>query len=142
MHLLGAVSGCILRAMDLVIANARLRHAPGLHHVGLEDAYYPFGRHNMLEVAFLAAHLLGAVTDTGLDRLFDAVTTSAARVMGIEGHVLEVGGNADLVVLAGSTVRQALAAHAPPAYVIHGGTLVAESTAATTIHRSEDTGIG
>lgn len=108
----------------------------------LEDAYYPFGRHNMLEVAFLAAHLLGAVTDTGLDRLFDAVTTSAARVMGIEGHVLEVGGNADLVVLAGSTVRQALAAHAPPAYVIHGGTLVAESTAATTIHRSEDTGIG
>jgi hypothetical protein len=25
----------------------------------VEDAYYPFGRGNMLEVAFLAAHALG-----------------------------------------------------------------------------------
>jgi cytosine deaminase len=28
----------------------------------IEDAYYPFGRHNMLEVAFLAAHTLGFLT--------------------------------------------------------------------------------
>ena len=26
----------------------------------IEDAYYPFGRHNMVEIAFLAAHALEA----------------------------------------------------------------------------------
>ena len=93
----------------------------------IEDAYYPFGRHSMLEVAFLAAHLLSAVSDDALDLLYDSVTTTAARVLGIEGHRLEVGGNADLVVLDGSTVREVLARHSPPRYVVHGGRLVAET---------------
>lgn len=101
----------------------------------LEDAYYPFGRHNMLEVGFLAAHLLGAMSDSALDRIYDSITTTAARVLGVAGHVLEPGGNADLVVLEGSTVRHALARHAPPAYVVHNGVLVAETTTSTTLNR-------
>jgi cytosine/adenosine deaminase-related metal-dependent hydrolase len=48
----------------------------------IEDAYYPFGRHNLLEVAFLAAHLLNARSDTELDRLYDMITLDAARVIG------------------------------------------------------------
>jgi cytosine deaminase len=94
-----------------------------------EDAYYPFGRQNMLEVVFLAAHLLNATVSPRLDALLDTVTTTAARVMGIDGHGLEPGCQADLVVLDGSTVREAVARHAPPRYVIAGGRVVAENTA-------------
>ena len=64
----------------------------------IEDAYYPFGRHNMVEIAFLAAHALEAFDAAGLDLVYDAVTTTAADVLGVPGHRLEPGGNADLVV--------------------------------------------
>ena len=64
----------------------------------IEDAYYPFGRHNMLEVAFLAAHVLGFLSGPDQLRLLDLVTERAARVLGIEGHGIAVGNRADLCV--------------------------------------------
>jgi cytosine deaminase len=100
----------------------------------IEDAYYPFGRNNMLEVAFLAAHALEAVSEPAMDRIYDMVTTVAADVLGVEGHGLHAGAPADLVVLDGSSVREALTRHSPPRYVIAGGRLVAESTTTTTYH--------
>ena len=103
----------------------------------IEDAYYPFGRHNLLEVAFLAAHALEAVDTAGIDLVYDAVTTTAARVLGVDGHRLEVGGNADLVVHHHATLREVLAHHAAPAYVVASGRLVASSTSATTFHLDE-----
>lgn len=93
----------------------------------MADAYYPFGRHNMLEVAFLAAHILGLTTAAGLDKLFDMITTQAADVMRIEGHRLEVGAEANIVVLDGRDVREVLTRHGPPRFVISAGRLVARS---------------
>ncbi|MEV0972890.1 amidohydrolase family protein [Microtetraspora glauca] len=100
----------------------------------IEDAYYPFGRHSMPEVAFLAAHLLDARTDPELERLFDMVTVDAARVLGRPAHRLEPGAPADLVVLDGRSVREVLARHSPPGHVITGGRIVATTTSATTFH--------
>lgn len=100
----------------------------------IEDAYYPFGRHNMTEVAFLAAHALEAVDAAGIDLVYDAVTTTAARVLGVTGHVLEEGGRADLVVHRHPTLREVLAHHEAPAYVVASGRLVATSTQSTTFH--------
>lgn len=103
----------------------------------IEDAYYPFGRHNMAEIAFLAAHALEAVDTAGIDLVYDAVTTTAARVLGVTGHLLEVGGNADLVVHHHPTLREVLVHHEAPAYVVASGRLVAESTRSTTFHLGE-----
>jgi cytosine/creatinine deaminase len=100
----------------------------------IEDAYYPFGRHNMAEVAFLAAHTLGARDTAGIDLVYDAVTTTAATVLGVTGHRLEVGGNADLVVHHHASLRQVLSHHEAPAYVVASGRLVASSTSTTTFH--------
>jgi cytosine deaminase len=97
----------------------------------IEDAYYPFGRHNMLEVAFLAAHALQAVDAAGLDLVYDAVTTTAATVLGLSGHRLELGGNADLVVHGYAGLREVLARHEPPRHVIASGALVAGTTSTT-----------
>jgi cytosine/creatinine deaminase len=100
----------------------------------IEDAYYPFGRHNMLEIAFLAAHALEAVDSAGIDLVYDAVSTTAAAVLGVTGHRLEVGGNADLVVHREANLRRVLAEHAAPAYVVASGRLVASSTSSSTFH--------
>ena len=75
----------------------------------------------MVEVAFLAAHALGAFDRPGLDLVYDAVTTTAARVLGVPGHRLEPGGNADLVVHHHADLREVLAHHAPPAHVVASG---------------------
>ncbi|MFD1936287.1 amidohydrolase family protein [Nonomuraea mangrovi] len=97
----------------------------------IEDAYYPFGRHNLLEVAFLAAHLLDARADADLDRLYDMVTVDAARVLGRRDHRLVPGAPADLVVLEGRTVRECLTLHAPPRHVVVGGRVVASTSTST-----------
>ncbi len=49
----------------------------------ISDAYYPFGRNNMLEVAFLASHLLWMTTAAEMETLYDMVTTRAAQAMGL-----------------------------------------------------------
>ena len=101
-----------------------------LYHAGVNvalgqddiaDAYYPFGRNNMLEVAFLAVHLLWMTTFEGMEMIYDMITTNAARAMGIKNHVLKEGGNADLVVLNAEDVYHAIWEHEAPAYVIRGG---------------------
>ncbi|MFN8192782.1 MAG: amidohydrolase family protein [Nocardioidaceae bacterium] len=100
----------------------------------IEDAYYPFGRHHMLEVAFLAAHALNAVDTAGQELVYDAVTTTAARVLGVAGHRLEVGGSADLVVHRERTLRGVLTQHEAPALVVASGRVVASSTSTTELH--------
>ncbi len=87
----------------------------------ISDAYYPFGRNNMLEVAFLAAHLLWMTTVEEMNMLYDLITSRAARALGISGHELKEGGNADLVVLQEENVVEALRSHAAPRYLIRNG---------------------
>ncbi len=87
----------------------------------ISDAYYPYGRNNMLEVAFLASHLLWMTTLADMNVLYDLITTSAARVLGMNGHELVEGGNADLVVLSADSVLEALRTHEAPTCVIRKG---------------------
>ncbi len=106
-----------LRVRDLVAAGVDV----ALGQDDIADAYYPFGRCNMLEVAFLAVHLLWMTSFADMEIIYDMITTSAARVLGIGGHKLEVGGNADLVVLEAGDVYHAIWDHTPPKYVIRNG---------------------
>ena len=90
----------------------------------ISDAYYPFGRNNMLEVAFLAAHLLWMTTEEDMERLYDMITVEAARAMGLSDLRLEVGAPADLVVLDAPSVLEALRDHGAPVCVIRNGKVV------------------
>ena len=87
----------------------------------ISDSYYPFGRNNMLEVAFLAAHLLWMTTNRELETLYNLITMNAAHAMNINHHSLKVGNPANLVVLAAPNVLEALREHAAPLHVISYG---------------------
>ena len=93
----------------------------------ISDAYYPYGQNNMLEVAFLASHLLWMTTKVDMDCLYDMITTSAAKAMGLATHKLEVGSTASLVVLDVPTTIESLRFHRAPKYVINHGRIIAES---------------
>jgi cytosine deaminase len=96
----------------------------------IEDAYYPFGRHNLLEVAFLAAHLLDMRSTPQQEVLVDLVTTSAARVLGLTHVGLRRGARADLLVHAAPRTVDLLARHEPPRAVVRGGRVLAGSVTA------------
>jgi cytosine deaminase len=93
----------------------------------IEDAYYPFGRHSLLEVAFLAAHLLDMRSAPQLEVLVDLVTTSAARVLGLAHYGLREGGPADLLVHDATRTVDLLARHEPPRVVMRRGQVLAQS---------------
>jgi cytosine deaminase len=119
---LGLVSDPHTGSVALPVERALARGvAVALGQDDIEDAYYPFGRHNLLEVAFLAAHLLDMRSAPQLETLVDLVTTSAARVLGLPAYGLREGGPADLLVHDATRTVDLLARHAPPRVVIRGG---------------------
>lgn len=105
------------RVKDLLAAGVPV----ALGQDDIQDAYYPFGENNMLQIAFLASHLLRMLTFDDMELLYDMITTTAARVLGMENHALKVGGNADLVVLDAPDVYEAIWYHRAPVYVIKDG---------------------
>jgi len=90
----------------------------------ISDAYYPYGRNNMLEVAFLSSHILWMTTSEDMEKLYDMITVDAAKAMGIKNFGLKEGNDAHLVILKEENVLEALRNHDEPAYVISHGKLV------------------
>lgn len=98
----------------------------------IEDAYYPWGRHNMLEVAFLSGHLLGFRSNEQQRLLLEMITTRAAATLGIANHGLAVDNRADFCLHSSERVVDLLREHAPPLAVYRRGVLVAETDAPVT----------
>jgi cytosine/creatinine deaminase len=90
----------------------------------ISDAYYPYGRNNQLEVAFLASHLLWFTAASEMETLYDMITVRAGQAMGVKDFALKVGSPANLVVLQEPSVLEAFRTHAAPQYVISHGKLV------------------
>jgi len=90
----------------------------------VNDAYYPYGRCNMLEVAFLASHLLWMMSRQDREIIYDMITSNAAKVLGIQDQSIAVGGPANLLVLQATNLREAFAYHSEPAFIVRNGTVV------------------
>lgn len=90
----------------------------------ISDAYYPYGRNNMLEVAFLNSHLLWMTTQEDMETLYDMITVNAAQCMNVKNFEIKVGNVANIVVLGEKNVNEALRTHREPLHVISHGKLV------------------
>ena len=90
----------------------------------ISDAYYVFGRNNMIEVVFLAAHLLWMMSRSEIATLYDMVTTNAAKAIRLDRYGLSPGSAANLVVLAQPDLIDVVRFHAEPLHVISHGKLL------------------
>jgi len=90
----------------------------------VSDAYYPYGRNSMLEVAFLNSHLLWMTTTADMEVLYDMISVDAARSMGVGDFGLEVGKTANLVVLQDDSVVEAFRNHREVKHLVSHGSLV------------------
>ena len=116
-----------LKALELF----DMGQAVGIGHDDIEDPYYPWGRYNMLEIAYLAAHILGANTRPRMEDLFDMITTRASRAISATPHEIKAGEVANLLIHSHEDVHEVLNNHLPPRVVISGGKVVSRSTQTT-----------
>jgi cytosine deaminase len=90
----------------------------------VDDAYYPYGRCNLLEVAFLASHLLWMMSQQDRKTIYDMITRNAARILRIDGYGLRVGNPAHVIELNAKDLKQAYAYHSEPRHIIRNGRLL------------------
>jgi cytosine/creatinine deaminase len=94
----------------------------------VNDAYYPFGRCNMLEVAFVCAHTLWMMSPAHQALLYDMITVNPAEIIGLPHHRLALGNPANFVILQEKSLREALTTHADPRFVVRDGQVRCEAT--------------
>jgi cytosine deaminase len=90
----------------------------------VDDAYYPYGRCNLLEVAFLASHLLWMMSKQDREMIYDMITANAARILRIGSYGLHVGNPARIIELNAKDLKQAYTYHSEPRHIIRNGRLL------------------
>jgi cytosine deaminase len=93
----------------------------------IDDPYYPFGRGDMLELAFVMCHAAHLGSPAELESAYDMISCNPAKGMRLASYGVEEGDSADLVLLNAHTVHEALRLQAGCAVVIKRGNIVARS---------------
>ncbi|WP_022731604.1 amidohydrolase family protein [Thalassospira lucentensis] len=112
------------------LRNAGLTVAFG--HDCVMDPWYSMGSGDMLEVASMGLHVAQMTSRDDIRACFNAVTTEPAKIMGIEGYGIEVGNNADFVVLQARDTIEAIRIRTNRLFVIRRGKIIAETPMAQT----------
>ena len=81
--------------------------------------------------AHMGLHVAQMTGQEAMRQCFDAVTTTPARILGLEGYGIAPGGRADLVLLQAGDVVEALRLRATRLAVVRAGRVVARTPAAT-----------
>lgn len=102
-------------------------------HDCVMDPWYSMGSGDMLEVAAMGLHACQMTSRVQMRQCFEAVTTHAAKVMGLERYGVAVGCNANLLVLQATDPIEALRLRANRLFVIREGKVIAQTPAAKTM---------
>ncbi len=104
-------------------------------HDCVMDPWYSLGSGDMLEVAHMGLHVAQMTSQAAMRQCFEAVTTTPARILGLEGYGLAPGCHADFVLLQARDVVEAIRVRATRLAVVRRGELIASSVPATsTLH--------
>ncbi|MBI4277466.1 MAG: amidohydrolase family protein [Armatimonadetes bacterium] len=99
----------------------------------VSDGFCPFGRGDMLEIAFLAAHAAHLTSRRDLDYALRGVTEAPARVWGLRDYGVRPGVRADLMCFRAASWEEALRLQNPPELVFFKGRPVARSAVTTVV---------
>ena len=113
----------VTRVQQLLDAGANVCSAQD----DVNDPFYPFGKMDQLEVAFMAAHVCQMTMPGQLDQALDLVTYNAAKAMGIKDYGLDIGCRADIVIHEAESVKETLRMRLERPYVIKSGHIVSEN---------------
>ena len=92
---------------------------------GIRDTWGPYGNGDMLERAMFVGLRNNFRRDDELRLALEVCTTEGAKVMGIDDYGLAEGSVADLVILPGETVAEAIVSRSHKRRVVKRGSIVA-----------------
>lgn len=92
---------------------------------GIRDFWSPYGNGDMLERAAFLGMRNDLDRDWEIARAVDVVTFGGAKALALAGYGLEIGDKADMVLVEGETLAEAVVSHRPRPLVIKGGKVVA-----------------
>ena len=93
-------------------------------HDCVMDPWYGMGSADMLEAAHMGLHVAQMTSQAGMRACFDAVTTTPARILGLEGYGIAPGCRADFVLLQARDPVEAIRLRATRLAVVRGGRVV------------------
>ena len=97
------------------------------------DPWYSLSGADMLDVAHMGLHVAQMTSRAAMRACFEAVTTNAAAVMGLEGYGLRVGAHGDLVVLQARDAIEAIRLRPPRLFVVRRGQVIATTPPRLTV---------
>lgn len=95
------------------------------------DPWYSLGSGDMLEVASMGLHVAQMTSQAAMRQCFEAVTTSPAKIMQLDGYGLAPGCWADFVLLQAQDPVEAIRLRATRLQVYKRGKLLAQTPANT-----------
>jgi cytosine/creatinine deaminase len=93
----------------------------------IDNWFYPFGRNDLLEVAQFMAHNGQFVWNGEVERVLPMITTTPARVLGLDDYGLQIGAAANILVLDAADWHEAIQFQADKRFVILRGNLAAQT---------------
>ncbi len=96
------------------------------------DPWYALGNADMLDVAHMGLHVAQMTGPAAMQQCFDAVTSTPAKILGLEGYGLAAGCQADFVLLQARDPIEAIRLRATRLAVVRRGRIVARTPAAIT----------
>ena len=97
-------------------------------HDCVMDPWYSFGSGDMLEVASMGLHVAQMTSQAGVKQCFEAVTSSPAAILGLEGYGIAPGCKADFVLLQAKDAIDAIRLRATRLAVIKSGKIISQSS--------------
>lgn len=92
---------------------------------GIQDAWNPLQRPDMLERAYIMCFRNGLRRDDDIENVLQTITYDNASVVGAENYGLDVGKSADLVIVPAENHVEAMVARRPRSLVMKAGRVTA-----------------
>ena len=110
----------------------------------VQDAFYPFGAADPLQVVLVLCHAAQLSLPEQVEQALASIREVAAAIVGLDSYGMVPGAAANLVVLDAVDGAEALRLQVARRWVIHAGRVVAETETCSSLHRlaAEPTGAG
>ncbi len=103
------------------------------------DPFGPMGKGNMLQAANLLMHTAHLSGNNQMPQLFNMISVNGLKTLNVDDEKIEVGKQADLIILDAKDEKEAIRLTSECLYVIRKGKIIVETTPATrTLKLNED----
>lgn len=94
------------------------------------DPFGPLGKGSMLQAAHLLLHTAHLSGNEQILRLFDMITVNGAKTLNEEGYGIEIGNQADCIILDAKDEKESIRLTSECLYVIRKGKIISEANPA------------